>query len=229
MSSTVTVSNGVEFFRISSGDLQSASEDGFYRPIQRGLTIVGNDEHLFEIPLSDLNAAKSEGYRDLLESERKQLASAPTPLAAVATSADQPTSADQLDMSAVSGGELSTKTLTKATAMLGKFSAASRKSKWKRKKIGLNSEQELEEAEGMQWYMVYLRQWLAARRIFLETQLGSHGISLAIHAAVILLLASLVLVDEKRKDGLVLSASPASEEVIQDVIIEPVTGYHGPD
>ena len=208
MPSTVTVSNGEEFFRISPVDLDSATADGFYRPIQRGLTIVGNSEHLFEIPLSDVNAAKSDGYRDLLERERQQLAKAPIPLAtAVASSsarANAPTvfndeeygDADQL-LSSVTQAEM------------------------EEEEARLAREQELEEAEGFRWYVVFLRHWLAARRAFLERQLGSHGISLAIHAAIFLLLASLVLVDDKKEEGLVLESSSVAEEVVQEVIIEP--------
>ena len=43
----ITVSNGLEFFRINASDLPNAISEGFYRPLERGMTIVGNASHLF--------------------------------------------------------------------------------------------------------------------------------------------------------------------------------------
>ena len=72
----ITVSNGAEFIRIDPNDAPAAAADGFYQPLERGLTIVGNGQHLFEIPLSDVEAAKQNGYSDLLDAERNPMPTA---------------------------------------------------------------------------------------------------------------------------------------------------------
>ena len=203
--SLITVSNGQEFFRIELGDLASALQDGFYRPLERGLTIVGNAQHLFEIPLTDVDAAKADGYQDLLEVEREVGVAAPPPpvrlathvATAVATPEIQPIDAQEMLMQSASRAEQ------------------------EEEEERLAREEELAEAEGLGWYKVYLRQWFMARQEYLKRQFGSHSISIAIHVAILLLLASLVMVNDNEPKGLVLSASPASEDVVQEVILEP--------
>ncbi|NND96656.1 MAG: VWA domain-containing protein [Pirellulaceae bacterium] len=210
--STVTVSNGHEFFRISAADLASATQDGFYRPLERGLTIVGNDQHLFEIPLSDVEAARASGYQDLLEQERTAVApgSANTP-PRLATRA-RPAASLQPPIETVDDADVNDEVLL--------FSGLSQ-AEIEAEELRLAREQELEEAEGWDWYKVFLRQWLESRRAYLERQLGSHGISIAIHVAIFLLLASLMMVNDNEEKGLLLTASPASRDIVQEVVIEP--------
>lgn len=67
---TITVSNGQDFYRIPLSDLGEASADGFYVPAVQQLTIVSDGSELFEIPLDDLEEAQEDGFRDVLEKER---------------------------------------------------------------------------------------------------------------------------------------------------------------
>ncbi len=201
----VTISNGAEFYRIEPADLASAEEDGFYRPLQRGLTIVGNDQHLFEIPLSDVPAAKSSGYRDLLVKERDELAKGPSTrpprlkkLAEVATVSTSSGSPDE------------------AVLLLDGLTQAEQEAEAAR----LQAEQELAETTGWRWYALATQMWLAARREVLLRHVRSNSVSIVIHVAVFLLLASLMLVNEKEPE-LLLSASTSINDSIEEIIIEP--------
>ena len=209
MGGLITVSNGVEFLRISPSDLAHASADGFYRPLERGLTIVSNATHLFEIPLSDVDAAKANGYHDLLESERSMPSAPKTANRLTAYVTTAPTASEQVVRYDEPESE-------RSEVMEG-LSQAEQDEEEER----LAREQELEEAEGLQWYLIYMRQWMEARSVLLERQLGSHGISIAIHVALFLLLASLMMVNDNEPKGVVLAASPVSEEVVEEVVIEP--------
>ncbi|MFP6703946.1 MAG: hypothetical protein VB861_19515, partial [Planctomycetaceae bacterium] len=68
--SKITVSNGEEFYRIPTSDLDEARQDGFYVPAEEGRTIVSDGGELFEVPLADVAEAERDGFRDLLVSER---------------------------------------------------------------------------------------------------------------------------------------------------------------
>ena len=68
--SKITVSNGQEFYRIPTSDLDEARQDGFYVPAEEGRTIVSDGGELFEVPLTDVAEAERDGFRDLLVSER---------------------------------------------------------------------------------------------------------------------------------------------------------------
>ena len=47
MPEKITVSNGREVYRIDPADLDDATQDGFYRPIEHGQTLVGKDNLIF--------------------------------------------------------------------------------------------------------------------------------------------------------------------------------------
>ena len=68
--SKITVSNGQEFYRIPTSDLDEARQDGFYVPGEEGRTIVSDGGELFEVPLADVAEAERDGFRDVLVSER---------------------------------------------------------------------------------------------------------------------------------------------------------------
>ena len=67
---TITVSNGEDFFRIPLSDLGEAAADGFYVPATQDLTIVSDGATLYEIPVEDLKEAQGDGFRDVLTKER---------------------------------------------------------------------------------------------------------------------------------------------------------------
>ena len=197
----VTISNGEEFYRIDPTDLTSAEADGFYRPIQHGLTIVGNREHLFEIPISDVAAAKAGGYRDLLESEREP---------AAPTIPGQPPRVIKRS-TAVAGAAGPEQNL-----LLNGLSQAEQEQEEAR----LQAEQELAEAEGWRRFVLATRMWLEARHEVLLRHIRGNSVSIVIHVAVFLILASLVLVTEKEQE-VMLTASTTTREVVQEIIIEP--------
>ena len=68
--STITVSNGQEFYRIPVTDLAEAKQDGFYVPAEKQRTIVSDGTELFEVPLSDVAEAEADGFHDILVGER---------------------------------------------------------------------------------------------------------------------------------------------------------------
>ena len=68
--STITVSNGQEFYRIPVTDLAEAKQDGFYVPAEKQRTIVSDGTELFEVPLSDVAEAEADGFHDFLVGER---------------------------------------------------------------------------------------------------------------------------------------------------------------
>ena len=201
---SITISNGEEFYRIEPSDLSSAEQDGFYRPLQRGLTIVGNREHLFEIPISNVPAAAASGYRDLLEKERQpyeqSVRTLPPRIKKRAATAAASTAA------AADDEFLLIDELTKAEQ--------------EAEEARLQAEQELAGTEGWRWYVLWTRMWLEARREVLLRQLRGNSVSIIIHVAVFLLLASLVLVNEKEPE-VMLTASTAVNDVVQEIIIEP--------
>ena len=180
MPDSITVSNGRQFRQIPLADLADAVQNGFYRPLDRGQTIVGNDEFQFEIPIVNLPNAVEDGFRDLLAAEQ-----ASTP-----------------DLA-----HLVTESLTQAEQ--------------EEEQARRHAEQELAETEGWRWYVLWLRMWLEARRSVLIRQLRGNGISAAVHVALLLLLASLFMKIDEEPKGIVLKASPASEEMVEEVVIEP--------
>lgn len=44
-----------------------------YRPQDRGMTVVSKDQQLFEVPIADVDAATSAGFKDLLAPERSAI------------------------------------------------------------------------------------------------------------------------------------------------------------
>ncbi|MGB7329632.1 MAG: VWA domain-containing protein [Rubripirellula sp.] len=79
---------------------------------------------------------------------------------------------------------------------------------------------ELEGTEGWWRSLLRLQFWIRARRAQLGRQLGGTGISVLVHVAVILLLASFVFIEEKpQMMGFVATAS-SSDDVIDEVIVD---------
>ncbi|TWU51841.1 vWA domain-containing protein [Rubripirellula reticaptiva] len=178
----VVVSNGNEFLRIVSEDLPAATAGGFYRPQDRGLTIVSDGESPFEIPAAQLEWAKANGFRDVMR----------TPL---------------------STGDFQDKTAAIDLEYLNELSVGNVES---HDEIA----SELEGIEGWRRGLLRLRFWMDARRAQLGRQLGGAGISVLVHVAVILLLASFVFIEEQPEMlGFVASVS-STDDVIDEVIVD---------
>ena len=164
----------------------------------------------FEIPLSDVEAAKADGYRDLLEHERGVGAS---PVVAVAR--------PQRIVPHVAPVTVAAKPELPNADPASSLAESIDREEQEAEEERLRREQELEEAEGVKYYMVLLNHWFADRKEMIQREMGTHGISIAIHVAILLILASLFL-PGKEKKGLVLEAGPAmDEETIEEVVLEP--------
>lgn len=204
MSQAVTVSNGREFFRIEQADLADAMKDGFYRPFDHGQTIVGNGEYLFEVPIADVEAAEGDGLRELLAKERDGWARE-------RGQADRPVMVD-LGESAEPVLEL-----PDASMLVDGLSQAELTAEAERQQVA----QELAETQGWRWYSLWIKTWLASRRVTLLRQLRGSGISAVVHVAILLILASLIMKVDDEPKGILLSATPTTDEMIDEVIIEP--------
>ncbi len=204
MSAVITVSNGTDFLRISRDDLETAKRVGFYQPADHGLTIVGNRERLFEIPISDVAAASEKGFRDLLERERSQPVFRKLPLQKlviatnrVAVESDTSDSIDSLLLDGLSQSEREAEQLR------------------------LEAEQRLADQDGWRWYVLFLRMWMAARKQMLLYHLRGSGVSIAVHISLFLIFASLLLKTKQDPPALLMSSAPASE-MVEEIVIEPL-------
>ncbi len=229
MPEKITVSNGREIYRIPATDLDDASRDGFYRPFERGQTVVGNGDLVFEIPLTDLPAATKNGLRELLTHERQAwdreqhspvapTREAPQPNRRAEVKSESDVTKDTAKHSPSSGTDdqsgLAAATLPEV--VLAGLNQAELAEQERQQQI----EQELSEAVGWRRYLVWLRIQYEQRRVALSRQARGTAISAAVHVALILILASLILNTEEPK-GLLLSAAPSSDTVVDEVILEP--------
>lgn len=217
----IVVSNGIEFFRIPSEDLAAAQADGFYRPRDRGLTIVGNGDHLFEIPLTDAAAAAKDGYRDLLSFQPH----IQTPTAAVALTDHtdpRPSTKTAVHPPPITAPQsFATNRVDSDVRLLDVFEDLSQANQQEEQER-IEKELALAEAEGWRRHLLAWKFWIEDRRSEISRQLGGSGVSLLIHVALILLLASLALVSEEKEQMFLAASMVDRTEVVQDVIIEPL-------
>ncbi len=234
----ILVSNGLEFFLAPKSEFSSLKVDGFYRPAERGMTVIQKDDQLYELPLEKAESLVADGCRDLLARERKKPTSLPPaslPPVQPPPSSPSPTSDQQIDLTATSSpasavAELaevpdgidtdspqpSSVTEIDSLAVLEGLSQSEQLAEQTR----LEQESQLAEESGWRKYALMLQFWLHARKAKLLRQLSGSGISIAVHVALLLLLASMFLVTEQ-PDQLVLMASPSSNDaVIEDVIVD---------
>ena len=200
----ITVSNGREVYRIDPADLDDATRDGFYRPFEHGQTIVGRDDLVFEIPIKDLPSAKQSGMQDLLSAERQAWNRV--------QSGGKPRGSGEAPIA------VSTKTQQSASGLL--LAELSQAEVEEQERLD-QAEQELAETSGWRWYTVWLRQKFQERRVLFMRHARGTAISAAVHVALILILASLMLQTKNEPKGLILSSAPTSDSVIEEVIIEP--------
>lgn len=146
----LTVSNGEFVRQVQLSELAAAEAAGYYRPGDRGLTIVGDEQDRFEVPLGAVQEASRNGYRDLLASER-----------------------------------------------------------------AVQSEQ----ATGWKLRFERVKIWFSERRTSLSRQFGASGVSVTIHVALLLILASFFTVTEPPKN-VVLMASASVDELVDEVVFE---------
>ena len=217
--------------RVDPQRLPELTQLGFYRPSDRGLTIIGNDEMMFEIPINDLPTATLGEYRDLLHEERSRAVALPR-LKRVTQQQPASRNASNDAIGIVTGGARVKDTTAGIPAGdnlviddvanveellidgVSKVESEAEQAKAERQK-------EIEESENLKKVWLIVCNWLAQRRLILANHLRGSGVSIVIHVAIFLLLASLALVQEQEAVGLFISATPASEDVIDEVVIEP--------
>ncbi|MEM8667325.1 MAG: VWA domain-containing protein [Planctomycetota bacterium] len=225
-SEKITVSNGREVHRIHPDDLVAARLDGFYRPFERGQTIVGEEGVLFEVPIADLPSAKQDGLSERLQSEReawnRQQVESEQKEVGRAPVAANPTVTVRSQTSA----ELSqpTRVLPKPPAayqsvpkVLTELSLAEQQ----QQQYDEQSSQTLEETKGWRWYLVWFQQVYARQGSVWLRQMRGTGISVVVHVAVLMILASLILNTDSGPKGLLLTAAPETNAIVEEVIIEP--------
>ncbi|GAA5507739.1 vWA domain-containing protein [Novipirellula caenicola] len=241
----ILVSNGLEFFLIPKTEFANLEAEGFYRPTDRGMTVIQKDDKLYELPIAQAERLLAEGGRDLLSRERSKPASlppVPLPPASKSSSAEStlaaskklndpqtPTSpsqdtassdititADSANGSGVIVAESVSVPQLDPTTVLEELNHAEQLAE----QVRLEQAARLAEETGWRKYALMLQFWLEARKAKLVRQLSGSGISIAVHVAILLLLASMFLVTEQ-PENLVIMASPSNNDsVVEEVIVD---------
>jgi hypothetical protein len=218
----ITVTNGKDLYKIAPDQLPKAVAQGLTCPVASSQTLVGNGEYLFEIPIADLETAKADGLEDLLVFERREWLqrsegnSAAPPHSNVANAVSQSTS--PCVVQTVSEQHDSGVDIPDAAKLMESLGQSDAEVEAEREL----QQQELDETEGWRWYLLRVKIWVEERRQVLVGQLRGSSISLVVHVAVLLILASLFMkVEDDELRGLVITSSPPSQNPVQEVVIEP--------
>ncbi|MBB3206523.1 hypothetical protein FHS27_002332 [Rhodopirellula rubra] len=220
----VSVSNGIEFLLIPRSELSQAEANGYYRPESRGLMILEKDGRLFEVPAQTVSAPERQGYQDLLLRERRKPATTESVAPRESDSSDtdvEPTSVESL-IPTPREQESSDDSVVAASKTVAPLSmiAAIEQSERDDEERRLEQERQIEEQEGWKKHWLRSKFWFAERRESLIRQLGTNSISVLIHVAIVLMLASFYLVSPE-KESLVIVASPSSNEsLVEEFTIE---------
>ena len=204
MSELITISNGREFYRIPPDDLNAARGSGFYSPAEYHRTIVSNGTQILEIPLTDVSSAEREGFRDVLCEERAALMPdaprAQKPDVEMTRQAAQPHENRMGDQPVSSYRQAELEWEEYHDQLTGDYENAS-----------------------IVWKIpAFVRLMWFRYRDALFGQLRTNGISIAIHVAILLLLSAVLLVEKKVEKPGFITVSNATEELIEEVVIETV-------
>ena len=218
----ITVTNGEKLYKIAPEQLPQAVAQGLSCPVASAQTLIGNGEYLFEIPVEDVQTANSDGFHDLLTRERVEWSQRgggklpPSELDRDAPPSSQ--TSEPILMQPASGTVGADNEIPDATRLMESVHQSEAAAE---AELGLR-QQELDETEGWRWYLLRMQFWIEERRQVLIGQLRGSGISLVVHVAVLLILASLFInVEDEEIKGLVITSSPPSDSPIQEVVIEP--------
>ncbi len=218
----ITVTNGQKLYRISPDQLPQAVAQGLSCPVASAQTLVGNGEYLFEIPVEDVQTANADGLHDLLTREH----------VAWSQRCGGSLAASELEKGAMPSRETSDPVLIQptvarsfaeneipdATRLMESVDQSEAEAELEREL----KQQELDDTVGWRRYWLRMRFWIEERRQGLIGQLRGSSVSLVVHVAVLLILASLfVNVEEDGIKGLVITSSPPAENPVQEVVIEP--------
>ncbi len=218
----ITVTNGTELYKISSDQLPLAMAQGLSCPVTTAQTLVGNGQYLFEIPVEDVLTAKADGFHDLLTRERFEWSQRRgDSLAGSGTVKGIKPPKEILNpvvmQPAASPSEAGNQ-IPDAAELTECLHQANTRYEVEREL----EQQELDDTQGWRWYLLRVRFWLEERRQGLVGQLRGSSISLVVHLAVMLILASLFInVEEDRIKGIVITSAPPSQSPMREVVIEP--------
>ncbi|MEM9368637.1 MAG: vWA domain-containing protein [Planctomycetota bacterium] len=240
----VSISNGKEFSLVPRRLLAEFEEIGFYRPKHRGRTIISRDGRLFEVAIEQSEAALASGYEDVLLREATSLGKgvkkeSPSTTEADAPAASLPFSGDPLaallppardagSNGAVGKSMESTQVggpaLSQSVPGPRSFAFVAEAVEQVEKEAEERRMERVAEIEAAaSWKRPFLKalHWFDERREAVIERAGSHGISVLIHVAILLVLSSLFLVTEKEERGVVLvSTSPNEELIVEEIQIE---------
>ena len=232
----ITVTDGKELYRVPAEQLPEVVARGLVCPVASSETLVGNGEYLFQVPVEDVEAAAADGLEDLLTSERVQWAryrekgngvgAAVTPQPVVQSHEADESSTSSSHGRSGHGFVVQTPAtrsdqdfpIPDSEMLLAGLEQSDSEVEAEREL----QQQELNATEGWRWYVMNFKLWIEQRRQVLARQLRGSGISIAVHVAILLILASLFMkVEDDSVKGLVITASPPSSDPVQEVVIEP--------
>jgi hypothetical protein len=220
--SLITVTNGNELYKIASEQLPQAVAQGLSCPVASAQTLVGNGQYLFEIPVEDVQTAEADGLHDLLTRERAEWSQrrGENPVGSVMEQRGRPPSDSVNPVVMPPAGARSQvgDDIPDAARLMESLHQSDAEAEVEREL----QQQQLDDTEGWRWYLLRMKFWIEERRQGLMGQLRGSSVSLVVHVAVLLILASLFIdVEEDGIKGLVITSSPPSENPIQEVVIEP--------
>src|SRR6056297_370157 len=186
----ITVTNGRQLRSLSADQLARAHAAGYHKPSELGRTIVGDGERLYEVPRQYLDRCAEDGLTDQLAGG-ESLNVAALQTAACNVPPALPLAIDTL-------------------ASLQEPESETHR----------QLQDAVEQSEGWRRTMAALKLWLLERRGEWWSQLRGSGVSVAIHVALLLILASVVL-HEKTPDTLVLEGVLGTTDVIEESMIAP--------
>ena len=197
----ITVSDGNEFFRVPTEDVEAAIADGFYRPGDRGLTIVSDGHELFEIPLEDLSGAQQDGFRDLLADERTGIQVSPSHHAVAGDTNRAHSGTSVPDSEVVALGE-------------------DNKVGWER---DLEFRKQLAHSEGFDKFKLYLQYYLAPDGANTKRRYGAFVFSAVLQGSALILLASFWLAQPSEEGGLFIAAAVSHDEAEEEDLSAEIT------
>ncbi|MEM6779390.1 MAG: vWA domain-containing protein [Planctomycetota bacterium] len=204
----VAVSNGVEFLVVPESSVDELRQRGFYRPSQKGLTILSKDGRLFEVPNDLRAAATSQGYRDLLH--RHDLSDSLGAVVAQETRPSPTTDSTETSSRAPQALMAETPSMEEVLARAEANEAAAQSAR----------QEAIDASTGWQrWWLQTSYSVQQQRQVWMQ-QLGTSGISLLIHVAILMLLASVWLVNETPRDSVILASANAESELIEEFVVE---------
>ncbi|MCM2374524.1 VWA domain-containing protein [Aporhodopirellula aestuarii] len=230
----VSVSNGIEFLLIPRSELPKAEANGYYRPESRGLMILEKDGRLFEVPVEKGGTAEHQGYRDVLSRERrksnpaKEITSpdttsnspvptlkAPTTDSAVEVDNATPPKIEQPKAQPQPAESPQPQTIAPLSMV-----AAIERSEREAEELRLEQQRQIEEQTGWRKEWLRFQFWFAERRDAYLRQLGTNSISVLIHVAIVLMLASFYLVNPEKQKFVIVAAPSSSDNVVEEFTIE---------